>query len=300
MAEYKRQLADHIAHAADQQSGIRKGRVEGWAFSLVSCFTDDCIARGIDVDRGGARYNWVETSNVGLANIADSLMVIKRAVFEEGRYTLADIRELMASDFPDESARAALTRGMPRYGNDEPEVDALAGEVIEAIYGEHAKYRDYTGGWFVPGFFCWIMHGILGSQTAATPDGRHAGDVLADGSGAAQGRDVNGPTAAVKSITSWNHEPGVGGIVLNLRFSPASFTTPEERAKLVSLVRTYFALGGFETQINAVSTETLHSAQREPEKYADLLVRIAGYSDYFTLLDARMQQEVISRTEHGL
>ena len=298
LAEYKRRTASVIADAAASQREIRKGRVEGWAFPLASCFTSDSIERGIDMDRGGARYTWVETSNVGLANAVDSLMVIKRRVYEDRSHTLADIHSALCSDFPDESSRATLTRGVPRYGNDDPEADSLAREIVETIYAEHYKHRDYTGGWFVPGFFCWIMHRILGEQTPASPDGRRSGEPLANAAGAAQGRDRSGPTAAIRSITSWPHEPGIGGIVLNLRFSPDSFADSASRRSLVDLVRTYFDLGGFEVQINAVDTATLRDAQAHPEAHADLLVRVAGYSDYFTSLDPRMQEEVIGRSEH--
>ena len=296
--EYFRQLSDRIRVAAEQMREVRHRRVDGWAYPLVSCFTDDCIERGCDVDRGGARYNWTETSCVGLANITDSLMVIKQKVFEEGSCTLADIRDMLAANFADEQARAGLISGVCRYGNDNPQSDAVASEIIKTIYNEHARYRDYTGGWFVPGFFCYVMHRILGSQTAASPDGRRAGDVLADGSGAAQGRDRNGPTAAIRSVTSWDHKPGLGGIVMNLRFSPDGFRDLASRSKLLDMIRTYFDLGGFEMQVNSVDTPVLRDAQRSPDQYADLLVRIAGYSDYFTLLDPAMQEEIISRTQH--
>jgi formate C-acetyltransferase len=296
--EYRRQLAGRIADAAEMIAGQRKGRAAGWAFPLASCFTADCIERGLDIDRGGARYTWTETSNVGLANITDSLMVIRKRVFEEAMLSLTELRDVLAADLPDESQRAALIVRVPRYGNDDPEADALAAEIVATIYEEHAKHRDGLGGWFVPGFFCWITHRVLGDQTAASPDGRHAGDVLADAAGAAQGRDTCGPTAAIRSITSWDHKPGLGGIVLNLRFDPSSFHGDEGRKAVVDLIRTYFSLGGFEVQVNAVGSEVLRDAQEDPERYADLLVRVAGYSDYFTLLDRKMQEEIIARTQH--
>lgn len=299
LSEYERQLSGRIADAALEMREIRKRRMEGWAYPLVSCFTADCIERGIDMDRGGARYTWTETSNVGLANVTDSLMVLKRRVFEEKSHTLEGIRDALIADFPDEHARLSLIKGVPRYGNDNPEADAIAARLARFIYDEHAKHRDYSGGPFVPGFFCWIMHRILGAQTGASPDGRRAGEVLADAAGSAQGRDTSGPTAAINSITSWPHEPGLGGIVLNLRFSPSMLSSPRDRSHLIDLLWTYIRLGGFEMQVNAVDTATLREAQLRPEDYTDLLVRVAGYSDHFTRLDRAMQEEVISRTEHG-
>lgn len=300
LAEYRRQLAAKIEDAAVMIADSRKARKEGWAFPLQSCFTADCIEKGMDMDRGGARYIWTETSCVGLANLTDSLSVIRRRVFDERTHTLAQIRDMLASDFADVGACTDLVSGIPQYGNDNPESDALAAEIVGAIYTEHARHTDYLGGPFVPGFFCWIMHRILGEQTWASPDGRRAGDVLADAAGSAQGRDRSGPTAAIRSITSWPHEPGLGGIVLNLRFAADSIQDAASRARLVDLVRAYFALGGFEMQINAVGADTLRDAQAHPERHTDLLVRVAGYSDYFTMLDPKMQAEVISRTEHNL
>lgn len=298
LTEYERQLAGRIKYAAEAMACIRRGRAAGWAFPFASCFTADCLESGRDMDRGGARYTWTETSNVGLANIVDSLNVIKKRVFEEGTLSLSELREMLAADFPDEAQRRELIKDVPRYGNDIAEADNLAAEIVRTIYSEHYDYRDGLGGWFVPGFFCWIMHRVLGEQTAASPDGRRAGDVLADAAGAAQGRDTSGPTAAVRSITSWDHRSGLGGIVLNLRF--AAGAGAEHPTTLVDLIRTYFELGGFEIQINAVDSEVLLDAQRDPESHADLLVRVAGYSDYFTLLDPKMQDEVISRTQHPI
>lgn len=298
--EYKRHLAAKIEDAAAMEAGCRKGRHEGWAFPLQSCFTADCIEKGMDMDRGGARYIWTETSCVGLGNLTDSLSIIRRRVFEEKTHTLAQIRETLLSNFADADACTDLTTCVPRYGNDDAETDALAKEIVDAIYGEHAKHRDYLGGSFVPGFFCWVMHRILGEWTWASADGRRAGDVLADAAGSAQGRDRSGPTAAIRSVTAWDHEPGIGGIAVNLRFDAASMRNEGSRARLVDLVRTFIELGGFELQVNAVDTGTLLDAQKHPERHADLLVRVAGYSDYFTLLDPKMQAEVISRTEHVL
>lgn len=298
LAEYKRQLSAKIEDASIMMSHARKARSERWAYPFVSCFTRDCIQRGLDYDHGGARYTWVETSNVGLANVTDSLNVIRHKVFEEGSYTLEQVRDLMLSDFEDESVRRDLTAGLPKYGNDNCETDALAGQIVETIYTEHAKYNDYLGGHFVPGFFCWIMHRILGDITSATPDGRRAGEVLADSAGAAQGRDTSGPTALIRSATSWPHEAGIGGIAVNVRLTPGMFADEASRGRLIDLVRTFATLGGFELQVNAVDTKVLRDAQANPEKHADLLVRVAGYSDYFTLLDPQMQEEVISRTQH--
>ena len=152
---------------------------------------------------------------------------------------------------------------------------------------------------YVPGFFCWIMHGEFGARTGATPDGRKAGTALADGAGAAQGRETAGPTASILSTTKWSHRGAIGGLVHNLRLSGNSLRTQADLAALRALIETYLRRGGFEIQVNVVEADILRDAQAHPENYADLLVRVAGYSDYFTHLGPVLQEEVIARTEHG-
>ena len=153
---------------------------------------------------------------------------------------------------------------------------------------------------YVPGFFCWVMHERMGSETGATPDGRLAGWPLADGAGGTQGREVSGPTAAVISATCWPHRRVLGGLVYNAKFPAGLFRTPQDRLALRQVVETYLRRGGFEIQVNVVGKETLLAAREHPEQYQDLLVRVAGYSDYFVHLCDNMQQEVIARAEHGL
>lgn len=297
---YKQQLSAKIEDAANMIANLRKARYEGWAFPFQSCFTDDCIEKGLDIDRGGARYIWTETSCVGLANLTDSLSVIKKRVFEDKTHTLQQLKDMLISNFENCAPCSNIQYDVDMYGNDAPEPDSLAANIVKLIYSEHEKHKDYLGGPFIPGFFCWVMHRILGEQTWASLDGRHAGDVLADAAGSAQGRDKSGPTAAIRSATSWNHEPGIGGIAVNLRFDSHLKNNPSAKSKIVNLIRAFMELGGFEMQLNAVDSKTLRDAQLNPEKYDNLLVRVAGYSDYFTLLDPKMQAEIISRTEHSI
>ena len=150
---------------------------------------------------------------------------------------------------------------------------------------------------FVPGAFCWIQHERLGRECGATPDGRKAGFPFADGGGPAQGREKHGPTSAILSTTCWDHAPLIGGLAYNLKFGKSLFATPEARERLRDLLLTYLRRGGFETQVNVVDAETLRRAQREPEAYRDLVVRIGGYTDYFARLSPQMQSEIIARTE---
>ncbi len=299
LAEHKRRMAQQIARAVAEQNSCREARRRFGGYPLLSCFVNDCLHRGKDLDAGGARHNWIECSFVGLANLVDSLAAIARLVFEEQAVTLQRLWEVLESDFAEaESLRQRLLNDAPKYGNDDDTVDALAVEITEFLAAECAKHEVVHNDRYYPGFFCWVMHGRLGAQTGASPDGRRAGWAFADGAGPAQGRELCGPTAAVKSTTKWDHTPNLGGLVLNLKFSARALDTAEAREKLAALIRTYMQLGGLETQINVVSRDTLLDAQENPEQHRDLLVRVAGYSDYFVGLDPVLQDEIIRRTEH--
>jgi formate C-acetyltransferase len=168
---------------------------------------------------------------------------------------------------------------------------------VEAECERHTVEPDSSA--VVPGAFVWIQHERLGSDTGATPDGRRAGTAFADGAGPAQGREIHGPTAAILSTTSWDHSPLIGGIAFNMKFNAALFRTREGKPGLRHLILTYLRRGGFETQINVVDAETLKQARIHPEHYRDLVVRIGGYTDYFTRLSAAMQDEIIARTEYN-
>ena len=242
--------------------------------------------------------NKLPVKSNGFANLVDALVAIRQYVFEEEVLDLDELRGALASDFAGrEDLRLMFLQRAPKYGNDDDAVDDLAVQLTAFIAKEVRRYRTYLGGTYHPGFFCWVMHERLGRVTAASADGRHAGQALGDGSGPAQGRERQGPTAAVLSATKWDHAPMLGGIAVNLRFTrsqqPADF-----REGLRSLVETYLRRGGLEIQVNVVDTETLKAAREHPEAYRDLVVRIGGYSDYFVGLSPQMQEEIIMRTEH--
>jgi formate C-acetyltransferase len=300
--EFKRRVFDRlgstVATAGQRNSEMWLGRERWLGYPLLSCFTRDCLERGADIDGGGARYNWVENSFVGTANLVDSLAAVRELVYRRKRLTLAQLHAVLAADFSGhEGLRQEILGRLPKYGNDDDDVDGLAVEATR-FYVETCRPLRIAGRHpFVPGMFCWVKHVSLGQETGATPDGRPAHVALADGAGPAQGRERCGPTAAVKSVTKWNHRPILGGVVLNLKFNPRLLADEEGRRKVGQLLATYLRLGGFEAQVNVVSRETLRKAQERPEEYRDLLVRIAGYSDYFVGLSRGRQEEVIARTE---
>ena len=300
LAGYRLRLAAAVRQAVIDQNTIQATRRYNGGFPLLSCFVNDCLARGCDIDQGGARYNWIEPSFVGLANLVDSLAAIRQFVYEERALGLDELVKILACNFAGrEDLRLMLLNRAPKYGNDDERVDELAVQVTDWIRDEVRHYTGYLGGRYLSGFFCWIMHEQLGRLTCASADGRRTGFPLGDGSGPAQGRERGGPTAALLSATRWDHTPHLGGIAVNLRFS-----RPRDAggfaSSLVELVETYLGRGGFEVQVNVVDQATLLAARDRPEQYRDLVVRIGGYSDYFVGLSREMQDEIILRSEHAL
>jgi len=296
---YRQRLTKQIGDAVAEQNRLRRERREHGGKPLQSVLTRDCIARARDIDDGGARYNWVECSFVGLANLADSLHVIRKEVFDTRRLTLAALHEILTADeSASEAERLRFLRAHAKYGNGDAEVDALVGDTVRFVMQACAGHRmEPDDSPFVPGAFCWIMHERLGRECGATPDGRRAGFPFADGCGPAQGRESRGPTAAILSTTAWDPAPLIGGAAFNMKFNRSLFASPDGVRKLRDLILTFLQRGGFETQVNVVDHETLKKARAHPEDYRDLVVRIGGYTDYFVRLSPQMQDEVMMRTE---
>jgi formate C-acetyltransferase len=298
---YKERLSSAIVLAVEKQNENRRQRALFGGKPLQSVFTNDCLVRGLDIDRGGARYNWVECSFVGLANLADSLFVIQNEVFHQNNLTLTRFADMLAIDFAGwERERQKFLKHYPKYGNNQTDVDLIAAEMVEFIQSECKRHSmEPDGSPYVPGMFCWVMHERLGRACGATPDGRKAGFPFADGCGGAQGRELTGPTAAALSVTSWDSSAWIGGTAFNMKFPASLFTSPEATIGLRELIQTFLQRGGFETQINVVDSAVLKAAQQNPDRYRDLIVRIGGYSDYFTRLSPEMQAEIILRSEHN-
>lgn len=285
----------------EEQNAIRKIRNDNSQNPLLSCFVNDCLEKGIDIEQGGAKYNWITPSFVGIANLVDSLFAIKELVFEKNEFTLSEFKEIVDNDFAGkEDLRMRILNSIPKYGNDLDEIDKYFGIITEHISSECEKYNGmHQNGNLIPSAFCWIQHEIMGSSTGATPDGRPANFPLGDGSGPCQGREMAGPTASILSSTKWSHKEFIGGVAVNMKFSKNSLGEKSVDT-LKTLVKTYLERGGFEMQINVVDKTTLEDALKNPENYRDLVVRIGGYSDYFTRLTPNMQQEVILRTAHEI
>ncbi len=283
------------------QLELRKHRRDHSSNPLLSCLVNDCLERGIDIEQGGARYNWIMPSFVGMANLVDSLYAIKQLVFDKKEITIKEFRTILDSNFENHEAfRQRILNTIPKYGNDVDEIDMYYGCITEHIIEECKKYTGiFSNANLIPSVFCWVMHERFGRETGATPDGRTAGFPLGDGSGPCQGRELKGPTASILSSTKWEHYKLIGGVAVNMKFSKNSLGI-HSLDTMKSLVKTYLKRGGFEMQINVTDKETLKKAVENPEAYKDLVVRIGGYSDYFVRLSPEMQQEVILRTEHKI
>jgi formate C-acetyltransferase len=294
-------VSQQVAQDVARQNGFRQCRHDTQRRPLQSVFTNDCLARGLDIELGGARYNWVTCSFVGLANCADGLNAIHQEVFEEHSLTLKEFLAILQDNFAGHEAfRQKLLHVLPKYGVDNAVADATVGRIITFIQQECARHRMLPDNSpFIPGTFCWIQHQRLGACTGATPDGRQAGFPFADGAGPAQGRETQGPTAAVRSVCSWNHAPMIGGTAFNMKFPKTILADDASREKLISLMDVFMAGGGFEMQINTTDNALLKKAIEHPEDYRDLIVRIGGYTDYFTKLSPQMQQELMMRTQYA-
>jgi formate C-acetyltransferase len=291
-----------------QQAALVEAHTRHRPCPFLSSVTQDCIARGQSFYDGGARYGngVVNVCLVGIATLGNSLAAIKRLVFEEQRITGAQLRHALETDFDDQTTRPTgpeirqLCRRAPKYGNDDPFVDNLTKDCLNLIVKSLRPYRTRPGGGYQATIAPVSTHIIYGMLSGATPDGRQAGTPLNDGCSPAQGTDVSGPTATIKSVANLDHRNLAQGTIFNMKLHPVSLESRAGMAQWANLIRTYFDLGGWEIQFNVVDAETLRAAQAHPEDYPDLVVRVVGYSAFFNELDKSVQDDIISRTEHAV
>jgi formate C-acetyltransferase len=264
---------------------------------FMSILVDDCISKGKDYNSGGARYNSSYIQGVGMGTITDCLSSIKYNVFENKKLSLEELVNALNSNFEGkEDLRKLFLDDTPKYGNDDDKADDLLKDVFE-IYFESIDGRPNTkGGHYRINLLPTTCHVYFGSVIGATPDGRLSGKPLSEGISPVQGADRNGPTAVLKSASKIDHLR-TGGTLLNQKFTPKILEDETGRDKVLKLIRSYFRMDGHHIQFNVVDAETLKKAQKEPENYHDLIVRVAGYSDYFVNLGEDLQNEIIYRTE---
>ncbi len=296
---YEQQLAHFIALMVQGCNIVDQVHAEALPSPLLSLVIDDCIARGLDVTAGGARYNFSGVQGVQIANVADSLAAVKQAIFDERWLTASQLLGVLRDDYAGHKAlRQRLINRVPKYGNDDDRVDRFDQRWADCYSELVARYRNIRGGIYQPGFYTVSSHVPMGTNVGATPDGRRAGEPLADGGlSPAAGRDQKGPTAMLRSVARPNLKLASNGTLLNMKFLPAFFEGERALEKFVLLLRGFCQLGIPHVQFNVVSAAMLRDAQANPEQYRHLVVRVAGYSAYFVELDKVLQDEIISRTE---
>jgi len=265
---------------------------------FLSLLIDDCIAKGTDYNAGGARYNTSYIQGVGIGTVTDCLSAIRHHVFGEGTMSMADLLRVLAADFQGyEKTRLLLVNRTPRYGNDDDGADAVMRSLFELYFRAIDGRPNARGGTYRINLLPTTCHIYFGAVTGATPDGRRAWTPVSEGISPVQGADRHGPTAVLMSAAKMDHVR-TGGTLLNQKFTPSLLEGEKGVDTLVALIRSYFSMGGHHIQFNVVDAATLRDAQVHPGDHRDLIVRVAGYSDYFCDLGRALQDEIIARTEH--
>jgi len=288
--------------AAEEHNILLKAQTDLYPDAFHSCLMADAIKVGKDcLDRTMPFENGSMLNPVGMINVVDSMAAIKKLVFDDKKVTKKEMKSALDADWRGERLQQIrkMCVAAPKYGNGDAYVDAIAAELYKYWTDIAVTFPTAWGGNVKPAGISITAHVPAGSYTGATPDGRCAGETLADGTmSAAQGRDVNGPTALIRSAMTIDQIP-FQSTLLNVKFHPSALETTEDLKKLAALIKTYFEHGGKHIQFNVVNRETLVEAQNHPEQHRDLIVRVAGYSAYFVALGKPVQDEIIQRTEYA-
>jgi len=296
-AAFRTQLAHFINIKIRGNNLIERLYAEYLPVPFLSLLISDCIETGLDYHNGGARYNTSYIQGVGIGSLTDSFSAIRWLVYDQGKLSLPELVTALDADFSGaEKLRLAMVNKTPKYGNDDAYADGIMRDIFN-LYFDLIEGRPNTkGGTYQVNWLPTTVHVYFGSVIGATPDGRRAGQPLSEGISPVQGADRHGPTAVINSAAKMDHLR-TGGTLLNQKFTPQLLVGQNGIDQLAHLVRTYFKKDGHHIQFNVVSAETLREAQQHPEQYRDLIVRVAGYSDYFCNLGRALQDEIISRTE---
>lgn len=298
IGKFHEKLNHYVRHMIAMLNAWDLAHQERAPTPYLSLLVDNCIEKGIDITAGGARYNYTGPQGIGLADVADSLAAIKKVVYEDRAISLEELIKALEGDF---SGKERLRQGLlkaPKYGNDLDEADVYAKELAKRYCMEVSRYRNPRGGLYRPGLYSVAAHASAGANTKALPSGRRAGEPLANNISPVY--DLNGPTAAANSAAKIDHYLITNGTALTMTIHPSVIRLEGDVRKLVSFIRTFFRLGGFGIGMNITTSEILKDAQRCPERYQGLLVRVSGYSARFVDLPKNLQDEIIRRTEHIL
>ncbi len=300
MSAYEKQLDHFIDIKIACNTVIEHLYAEQMPAPFLSLLIDDCIARGQDYHNGGARYNTSYIQGVGLGSITDELSALRQLVFDRKTVSMADLLAALKADFKGhENLHQILLNKIPKYGNDEDFADRIMQTVFEMYFTAIDGRPNFRKGQYHINLLPTTCHVYFGSVIGAMPDGRPAGKPLSEGVSPVQGADRLGPTAVLRSVAKMDHLR-TGGTLLNMKFTPDLLKDAAGLQHVLYLIRTYFRLNGHHIQFNVVSAETLRQARLHPDQHRDLIVRVAGYSDYFCNLGEALQEEIITRTEHAL
>lgn len=299
MIAYKKQLHHFVEIKMQGNRIIEKLYATMMPVPFLSVVTDDCISKGKDYNAGGARYNVNYIQGVGIGTITDCFSSIKYNVFDKKAITMQELLNAINDDFVGHEDILNLVKNKtPKYGNDDDYADDIMREIFDAYYNEVDGRKSIKGGVYKINMLPTTCHVYFGSVMGATPNGRRSRVPLSEGISPEKGADVNGPTAVIKSASKMEHLK-TGGTLLNQKFTPSVVSGEKGLDSMANLVRAYFNLDGHHIQFNVISKETLIRAQQNPDEYKDLIVRVAGYSDYFNNLDRVLQNEIIDRTEQA-
>jgi len=300
MAAYKQQIA-HFADIKIKGSNIIESLYARYMpVPFLSVITQDCISKGKDYNAGGARYNTSYIQGVGIGTVTDSLAAIKKYIFDTQEITMGELVAAMETNFDDsEDLRQKLANDAPKYGNDDDYADNLMHEVFLAFYDCITGRPNVRGGTYRINMLPTTCHVYFGEVCGASANGRKAKKPVSEGISPTQGADTKGPTAVLLSAAKMDHLR-TGGTLLNLKFTPSIVAGEKGLDAMSGLVRAYFAMDGHHLQFNVISRDTLIAAQKNPEDYKDLIVRVAGYSDHFRNLSKALQDEIIERTEQSV
>ncbi|WP_447876554.1 formate C-acetyltransferase [Serratia fonticola] len=305
LLDHIREKIRHYVRLMAEGSNICDIGHRDWApVPLLSSFIDDCLQHGKDITEGGARYNFSGVQGIGIANLSDSLFALKGLVFDQQRLSFDELLATLKANFatPEgEKIRARLINRFDKYGNDIDEVDLISADLLRFYCKEVEQYRNPRGGQFTPGSYTVSAHVPLGAVVGATPDGRYAGEQLADGGLSPMlGQDGQGPTAVLKSVSKLDNYLLSNGTLLNVKFTPSTLEGQQGLNKLADFLGAFTKLKLQHVQFNVVNAETLKEAQARPQDFAGLVVRVAGYSAFFVELSKEIQDDIIRRTAHQL
>ncbi|MEG0133990.1 MAG: pyruvate formate lyase family protein, partial [Clostridium sp.] len=308
---YKEQMKYFVSQMIAADNCVDIAHAERAPLPFLSSMLDDCISVGKSIQEGGGHYRFSGPLGVGVANVGDSFMAIDKLVFEDGKITLEQLKEALNTNFGEleeeeekkalyDDIKQMLLHRAPKFGNDIDKVDEFTRDGSLIYCKEVIKHTNQRGGKFIPGLYPVSNNVHLGSLVGATPDGRGAKEPIADGVSPTRGADVNGPTAALNSVSKLDHFSAPSGTLFNQKFNPRSLQGDNGLKNLGALIRSYFDKKGMHIQFNVIDKKVLLDAQKSPEKYRDLIVRVAGYSAQFICLDKGVQDDIIKRTEQSL